>query len=424
MVQIAAGRLIADRYRLEHLIGQGGMGIVWAARGVLDGKQVALKFLRDPQARRGLRRRLLREARALRSVQHANLVRIHDVLELADETPVIVMDLLEGETLGAKLAREEKLGIAETAGILSGVASAIHAAHQKGIVHRDLKPENIFLERGHVGSCSVKVLDFGIAKLAAALGTTSDSSELTETGSAIGTPCYMAPEQGFGEKDVDHRADIWALGIILYECLSGGRPVEGANLGQVLKRLLYNGITPLDRVAPDVPAEVAELVGRMLKQDREERLADLSYVYDVLARHAGDTPLSGSRPAALRRRTSPRKAFVAVAAIAAISSGYVLHRSHSGGSAAVRVPARLAFDPIDRLPKALENSSALSAAVPASSASAFAVSAPAGASVPRASANAQPMPHRERSPAARRARPADVPDTASARPGLIEKPPF
>src|SRR5690606_370145 len=145
------------------------------------------------------------------------------------------------EPLSARLDREGALGLSETAEIMLPVLSAVGMAHARGIVHRDLKPENIFLCRPTAhGSSRVRVLDFGIAKVTAVEGNMVHTGKLTQTGSVLGTPTYMAPEQVYGEKGVDHRADIWTLGIILYECLHGACPVQGENVGQVFKSITQN----------------------------------------------------------------------------------------------------------------------------------------------------------------------------------------
>jgi serine/threonine protein kinase len=209
----------------------------------------------------------------------------------------MVMDLLDGETLGQRIARAQQLDLSETATLLLPAVSAIGTAHERGIVHRDLKPDNIFLAKTSAGEI-VKVLDFGIAKLSAEAGATSG----TETGSTLGTPCYMAPEQAIAEKDIDHRVDVWALGVILYECLSGVRPIEGDSIGQIVMHLMSMGITPLEHLVPALPDDVTALVGRMLSRERSRRPDDLTEVVRVLERHtavrAPAFGLPGSAPAA------------------------------------------------------------------------------------------------------------------------------
>jgi len=288
---LATGTLIAGRYRLEERLGEGGMGEVWASTHVITRRRVAMKFLKGSAAMRmDMRQRMLREARATSLVKHPSVVELLDVFELDGGVPVLVMDLLVGETLGAKLATSGVLSVREAATILLPVVEAVEAAHAKGIVHRDLKPDNIFLHRGEAGDVTVKVLDFGIAKLTATEGDAAETGSLTGTGSLVGTPWYMAPEQCYGERDIDQRADIWALGVILYECLAGVRPVQGASMGQVLKRILHEGIVPIEERVSGVPPELGALIRRMLAHGREDRPRDLSDVHRVLSMVAGRTP--------------------------------------------------------------------------------------------------------------------------------------
>lgn len=288
--ELAPGAVIAGRYRLDKVIGQGGMGVVWAAQHTLTHKRVALKFLRGPiHLRPELRRRFFREARAASSVVHPNVLEVHDVFELDDETPVMLMDLLEGETLGRCMIRQGALPLEEAASILVQAFSAVGTAHAAGVVHRDLKPENIFLLPARSGPPSVRVLDFGIAKLVDS-DQAGDTGLVTGTGAILGTPCYMSPEQSYGERIIDHRADIWSLGAILYECLSGVRPIEGDSLGQVVKNLVVGGITPISSRLPSLPDDVVRLVERMLTREREERLTDLGEAQEVLLRYTAVRP--------------------------------------------------------------------------------------------------------------------------------------
>jgi serine/threonine protein kinase len=213
------------------------------------------------------------------------VVEILDVFDFEERAPVLVMELLEGETLGTKLGRDGRLSVEETAALLLPVCSAVGTAHALGIVHRDIKPENIFLAR-YGEETRVKVLDFGIAKLTAEHYLEGGRSALiTDTGSMLGTPCYMAPEQATGETSADHRADIWSIGVILYECLSGTRPIEGENLAQVVSRLVSAGIIPLERLAPELPHDVAALVMQMLARERARRPQSLDEISKVLVHH-------------------------------------------------------------------------------------------------------------------------------------------
>ncbi len=279
------GGLIAGRYRLDALLGEGGMGEVWAATHTVTRRAVALKFLKEGLRNKpGLRQRFLREASTASALKHPNVVEILDVFDFEERAPVLVMELLHGETLGNKLTRDARLSVEETAALLLPVCSAVGTGHALGIVHRDIKPENIFLAR-NADEVKVKVLDFGIAKLNAEHYLEGGRSALiTDTGSMLGTPCYMAPEQATGE-GADHRADIWSIGVILYECLSGTRPIEGENLAQVVSRLVSAGIIPLERLAPELPHDVSALVMQMLSRDRGRRPQNLSEVSKMLSHY-------------------------------------------------------------------------------------------------------------------------------------------
>jgi serine/threonine-protein kinase len=275
------GAKVSGRYELRRLLGEGGMGEVWAGVHLVTRRTVALKFLKG-DAGRDARHRFIREARAASVVHHPNVVPMIDILELDDGSPVLVMDLLEGITLAELLARRGAVELGEAAQILMPVISAVGSAHALGIVHRDLKPANIFLIDRFDEGPDVRVLDFGVAKFTAQSGDAAETAHLTRTGEVLGTPYYMPPEQVFGENDVDHRADIWSLGVILYECLAGCRPFEGTNAGQILKAIMMGSRRPLHEVAPRVPESVSSLVSRMLTIERDGRPKDLREVMETL----------------------------------------------------------------------------------------------------------------------------------------------
>jgi tRNA A-37 threonylcarbamoyl transferase component Bud32 len=277
---VGPGVEVAKRFRLERQLGEGGMGAVWAATHIVTHKAVALKFLHKKHDDPDARRRVLREARAACAVQHPNVVSVHDVVEDEDGTPIIVMDLLRGESLADKLAREGTLAPAEAIAIMTPVLSALTVAHGVGIVHRDLKPDNVFLVEGV--SANVRILDFGVAKLSGKDAATKETNQLTQTGAMIGTPHYMSPEQAFGESDVDARADLWAVGAVLYECLAGVPPTDGQNLGQILKVLASGSIRPLSVRAPAVPRAVAAVVDGLLQIEKEQRPSSAAVVLEQL----------------------------------------------------------------------------------------------------------------------------------------------
>jgi serine/threonine-protein kinase len=297
------------------------MGEVWAATHTVTGKTVALKFLRPPHARRDdetARRRVLREARAACAVSHPSVVTIHDVVESDDGLPVLVMDLLRGEPLRARLERDRTLPLDEALQIAEVVLGALEVAHEAGVVHRDLKPDNLFLlERGEI-----KLLDFGVAKLLAPEGVARASGDLTTTGAMIGTPYYMAPEQAFGEA-IDGRADLWAVGVVLFECLAGETPTRGDNLGQVLKLLSTGRIESLAKRAPLVPPAVAGFVDRLLRVDAGERPPTARAALEMLARARAGTAPEPPRGRATARMRAVAVAFLGAGAAIAVAASFV-----------------------------------------------------------------------------------------------------
>jgi serine/threonine-protein kinase len=325
------GSLMGGRYRLDRLLGEGGMGEVWAATHVVTQRVVALKLLRWSLARdERYRRRFVREARAASRVSHPNVIEIHDILENPGETPTLVMDLLEGESLRDRLKRQGALSLDETIRILRPAIAAVATAHERGVVHRDLKPENIFIARVPAGT-RVVVLDFGIAKLSALEGVPAHTATLTTDGSMLGTPYYMSPEQVYGE-DVDHRTDVWSLGVILYECLAGRRPTQAGSLGQILKIITHHEIVPIDKIVPQLPHEVSTLVMGMLAADRDDRPDSLAQVARVL----GDDTVrrSPGRMARLLWRRGRRAQTLAVGstALVVIALGFVASARFAGGN--------------------------------------------------------------------------------------------
>lgn len=269
---LKVGAVLADRFHLDRIVGEGGLGVVWAATHLFTRKQVALKVLKTADGEH--KRRFLREVRVTGALRHPNIVDVHDIMQLPNDGPlVMVMDLLHGESLDRMLERRTRLTLAEVVLLLRPLISALQAAHALGVVHRDLKPQNIFLVEPPPGESigAVKLLDFGLAKLTATEGDAAVTGVLTAESAVIGTPHYMSPEQVMGESDIDFRADVWSLGVIVYECLSGQRPVEGRSFGQVFKNLATREIVPLRELVPELPRELTSMVDRMLSRDRAKR---------------------------------------------------------------------------------------------------------------------------------------------------------
>ena len=305
------------------------MGAVWAATHTVTGKAVALKFLLGAGDDPAMRERLLREARAVCAVMHPNVVPVHDVLELEGGAPALVMDILTGESLSAKLVRVGTLPQDEVVRIAIDVLSALEAAHARGIIHRDLKPDNIFLARTPGSKVDdIKVLDFGIAKVTTLNEGDAQEAALTRTDAMVGTPYYMAPEQVYGEKDIDPRSDLWSIGIVLYECLAGVRPTEGTNMGQIFKLVTVGPFPSLADKAPHVSASLAKLVGWCLERSRDNRPKSATELREALERVRAGSTMDGAeviaRPvssAAQPTKSSRRMPMVAAAVVLALVGG-------------------------------------------------------------------------------------------------------
>src|ERR1044071_8252151 len=262
-------------YRIVETIGEGGMGVVYQAVHVLIGRKVAIKRLLPQMVKDNeLVDRFFNEARAAAMIQHPGLVEVFDFGHHTDGSAYIVMELLEGESLTARIAREGSIQIATAVVIARQVASALHAAHEQRIVHRDLKPENVYLiaDRNAPAGVRTKVLDFGIAKLAR---TEDQRSVKTKTGTVFGTPRYMAPEQCRNATDVDRRADIYALGCILYEMLVGDPPFDYNNWAELVAAPLYEAPPRPSKHEPRVPPDVEAIVLRALAKQPEDRYATM-----------------------------------------------------------------------------------------------------------------------------------------------------
>ncbi|MCC6527773.1 MAG: serine/threonine protein kinase [Polyangiaceae bacterium] len=263
------GELIHSRYRLLRALGKGTSGSVWAARNELIEREVALKVM-DPQvmSNRVLLQRFFNEAKAIGRVNHPSIVDILDLGQAEDGSPFLVLELLDGEPLDAKLRRDGVLDPETLFDVCAPVAQALGLAHQQGIVHRDLKPANIFLHRTATGQLVGKILDFGISKVQSASST---NFSLTKTGTVVGSPAYMSPEQAAGREDLDGRADVWSLGVVLHEALTGVLPHEAPNYNALMVRILTHDVAPIRQRRPDVPPVVGNIVDRCLQRSRDKR---------------------------------------------------------------------------------------------------------------------------------------------------------
>jgi eukaryotic-like serine/threonine-protein kinase len=282
LLALQQGDIIAEKYRVTHVIAQGGMGIVIAAEHMKLEQHVALKFMLPTLARNpDAAARFLQEARAAARLQSEHVARILDVAELDSGVPYIVMEYLEGGDLASLIHRSPgQLPVEDVVDYVLQACEAIAEAHTLGIIHRDLKPENLFLSRRRGGKPCVKVLDFGISKVAEAPGR--DRARVT-TQDVMGSPAYMSPEQMQSTSNVDARSDIWSLGVILYELVSRERPFEGSSIAELCFAVLQRGPRPLEQLRTDLPPGLAHVIHRCLAKDPAGRYASVPELVQALA---------------------------------------------------------------------------------------------------------------------------------------------
>jgi serine/threonine protein kinase len=283
-MRIGPGEIVDGKFRVERVLGVGGMGFVVAARQIGLERRVALKFVRASRCDPDSIARFMREARATVRLRSEHVARILDVSTLvsspsvfsppdtpAQGTPYLVMEYLEGRDLGALLRERGPIPFGEATAYVLQACEAMAEAHAHGIVHRDLKPENLFLTSRVDGRPLVKVLDFGISKLTIQPESGPDAMSLTRTEDLVGSPNYMPPEQLRAARTVDARADLWSLGVILYELIAGCLPFQGRTIMQLCALVMESEPTPLAKLRPEVPAALSDAIMRCLRKDPGER---------------------------------------------------------------------------------------------------------------------------------------------------------
>jgi eukaryotic-like serine/threonine-protein kinase len=278
------GEILAGKYRLTAPLGHGGMGVVWRADHLVLSSPVALKLIHAAAlGSEAARARFLREAQAAAALRSPHVLSILD-FGFHGETPFIVMELLEGEPLGARLSRVGRLPPDQALRVITHVARAIEKAHAAGIVHRDLKPDNVFLVQNGDEEIA-KVLDFGIAKVSDAQAAPGTE---TAAGAVLGSPHYMSPEQARGRADVDSRSDLWSLGVIAYECLLGSRPFDGPTLGDLILKICAEPLPVPSTIGP-VPYGFDDWFSRALQRDPNARFQSATEMSEALRAVVGGT---------------------------------------------------------------------------------------------------------------------------------------
>ncbi len=277
---LPAGTLLDGKYRVDRMIGRGGMGVVVAATHIHLHQQVAIKFLhREVATNAGVVERFVREARASAQLRSEHVCRVSDVGALEDGSPYLVMELLDGQDLASLLTQYGPIPIPTLVEYVLQSCLGVAEAHVIGVVHRDLKPANLFLTRRPDGNALVKVLDFGIAKAQA-----DTNFSLTQTTTILGSPGYMSPEQLRSSRDVDARSDIWALGVVLYELVCGRRPFEGTSITELALKVAMDSAAPLP---PGLPRGFADVINRCLEKEPDRRFSNVAVFANALAVFGG-----------------------------------------------------------------------------------------------------------------------------------------
>jgi len=300
------GDVVEEKYEITRLIGEGGMGTVFEARHLRLGRKVALKFLRanlanSPEAAS----RFMREARAAATIGSEHVVDVMDVSQTVEGSPYLVMEYLEGEDLSRIIGREGPFAPARAALLTIQLCQALATAHSKGIIHRDVKPENMMIERRYDGTERLKVLDFGLVKFR--LAAEGQTAKLTASGATLGTPYYMAPEQAMGEKDLDHRVDVYSAGVVLFQMLTKAMPFDGETYAEILVKAATRPPLRPREVRPELTPDLEAIVLRAIAREPTQRFQSAVELAQAITPYtAGTAPaVMGMAPTMLPRTAPP-----------------------------------------------------------------------------------------------------------------------
>jgi serine/threonine-protein kinase len=333
-IPLDVGDILAKKYRLERLVGEGGTGVVVAARHMQLEREVAIKFLRTALASDEIRLRFEREAHAIGQIESEHVVLVLEVGALDDGCPYMVMEYLEGRDLAKTLKEDGPLSVEDAADCMLQVCEALDGAHAQGIIHRDLKPANLFLTRREDGGPHIKVVDFGISKLLdPKLKGDSNPLEVTSAFTVLGSPRYMAPEQLRNSKDVDGRADLWSLGAVLFQLLTGKYAFDAENNVHASLAVLTTEAPLVRALAPHVPPELEAVVNKCLTKDRERRFQTAAELADALRPFASERTRES-----LERLQQAKQAPSLNIALGVSSEGERIDRGATASSTGLTVP--------------------------------------------------------------------------------------
>jgi serine/threonine protein kinase len=347
------GELFLEKYRIERLIGQGGMGAVFAAVNEALAKRVAIKvLLPEVASSKEAANRFINEARASDRITGDHVARVFDVGQTREGLSYMVLEYLDGQDVSQLLEARggAALPIPDAVDIVLEALEGIAEAHSLGIVHRDLKPGNLFLARKSNGTQIVKVLDFGISKATNPFALGNSDHALTSTKSMLGSPLYMSPEQLRSSKSVDQRSDLWAMGVILYEMLSGVVPFNGESLGELFVAILEQPAVPLGHRRPEVPPQLVAVVHRCLERDPAKRVANAGELAQLLAPFASRAMSSVERIRSFSRSGNGSTVALAAAPPRPFTPGADASGSFSGSGSAVPVGAAISGSGVHAMP--------------------------------------------------------------------------